>query len=128
MLKTDSCPVVESGGGSAYSCMSGAAKARVSSFLPIWTRATCVIHLNLKSDVPKKLAITDKQNCRVWVSTTLSFGYVLCHMTQENASAGASVGLVAVRCCNVGVNVTLSFFGEGNAALVSESRGDERGD
>ena len=76
----------------------------------------------------KKLAITDKQNCCVWVSMTLSFGYVLCHMTQENVSAGVSVGLVTVRCCNVGVNMILSFFSEGNAALVSESRGHERGD
>ena len=83
--------------------------------------------LNLKSIVPKRFAITDKQNCCVWISMTLSFGYVLYHMTQENVSAGASIGLVAVRCCSVGVNVTM-FFGEGNTALVFESRGHERGD
>ena len=41
---------------------------------------------------------------------------------------GASVGLVAVIGCSVGVDVGMSFFGEGNAAWVVESRGHERSD
>ena len=43
-------------------------------------------------------------------------------------SAGASVGLVTIIGCSVSVDVTMSFFGEGNAAWVVESRGHERSD